>query len=122
MANTSIQDIDEQLLELERILGRAGRHPFDSLVARRQMRPRFEKLAKDNLFLAKATKDDPTASFRVLEVMEMIRARDIAAHFIRTTGSGPSVRSPWPEQWSATINLKADCDNADYRGAIGICQ
>ena len=116
MANPSKQELDEQLSELEKMLGRGGNHPFESLATRSRVRPRFEKIAKNYLYIA-TTQNDPRASLRVVEVMEMIRARDIGAHFIRTTPIGPGVRPPWPQKKPSIERPVRDCYKEYGKGA-----
>lgn len=119
MTSLSIQELEEQLSELEQMIGRGGNHPFESLSMRMRIRPEFEKIAKGYLSLA-TKQNNPDARFRVIEVMEMIRARDIGAHFIRTAPVGPDVRSPWPKnRYSINQQNRDDCyknyDNGTLR-------
>jgi len=66
------------------------------------LRPRAEQLAAGYLSVVEKAASTGVAALKLLEVLDIIRARDVAIQAVRTMAIGEQIRRDWPR---ATIRL-----------------
>jgi hypothetical protein len=88
-------NIDQRLAELESTSVVPGGDPFAQLVHRMRLRKDYERVAADYLSLIKKQSGTPHVALKVLQVLEMIRARDIGLGRANFGRRGPEKRQRW---------------------------
>lgn len=86
-------DQERQALKLEsdRISG-----VFERLIARGRLRPRAEQLGEGYLSVVERAASREVTALKLLEVLDIIRARDVAIQAVRATPTGKQIRRDWP--------------------------
>jgi len=103
--NTKEKDIYERLTRLRsESSGALHSNPFASLIKRLNVREQFEKITSELLDIIKDKETSSLAGLKVLEIMELTRARDIGLQIMRLAPIGKPTRPKWSVVKSKTFS------------------
>ena len=93
--STAEAAIDQRLADLESTSVVSGGDPFAQLIHRMRLRKEYESAAANYLSLMKERAGPTHIGLKVLQVLEMIRARDVGLGRANVGTKGPEKRQPW---------------------------
>ncbi len=98
--NNHEKKIDQNLNELEIESSRGSDDPFKALQRRLILRKSYENIIRDYLALYQEKRGSEYIGLKILNAMDLIRARDIAVQNIRIAPIGELKRQNWQEKFS----------------------